>query len=130
MTRTDLPPIGAVVHYVYPFLHEAKLCDEGVKERPVIVIDVDHTTGAVAVVPVTTKGDRYCEAIVIPDPVANAAGLALKSAVLVTQYNSFTWLGYDIRPLAQGYIAGRLPPGFTNHIRQLAIAGGIAIDRD
>ena len=128
--RTELPPIGAVLHYVYLFLHEAKLRDEGVKERPVIVIDVDHTTGTVAVVPVTSKGDRYPEAIVIPDAVANVAGLALKSAVLVTQYNSFTWLGYDIRPLAQGYIAGRLPPGFTNQIRQLAIAGGIAIGRD
>ena len=64
MTRTELPPIGAVLHYVYLFLHEAKLRDEGVKERPVIVIDVDQTT--VAVVPVTSKGDRYPEAIITP----------------------------------------------------------------
>ena len=50
----------------------------------------------------TTKGDRYTAAIVLPDDVAKAAGLALKSAVLVTEYNSFTWLGYDIRPVAEG----------------------------
>lgn len=129
-TRTDLPPIGAVLRYVYLFLHEAKQRDEGVKERPVIVIDVDHATRTVAVLPVTTKGDRYTAAIVLPDDVAKAAGLALKSAVLVTEYNSFTWLGYDIRPVAEGYLAGRLPPGFTNRIRQLALAGGRPVDRD
>lgn len=127
---SDLPQIGHILHYVYLFLHEASTRDEGVKERPVIVIDVDHTSNRVAVVALTTRGERYPGTITLPDEVATAAGLQRKVAALHTEYNVFTWLGYDIRPVADGFIAGRLPPGFTAKLLDLTMAHATAIDRD
>lgn len=122
--------IGHVLHYVYLFRSEAALGrDEGVKERPVIVLYIDRAAGRVHVLPVTTKGETYPGAVALPPDVAAAAGLSPRSSILVTEYNHFQWLGFDIRPVADGYIAGRLPPGFTAKIRELA-ATAKGIDRD
>ena len=126
----DQIKIGHVLRYLYLFKSEADAGrDDGVKERPVVVLHVDHDEGRVYVLPVTTKGDGKAGAIALPAEVASASGLAPQSSVLVTEYNHFRWLGFDLRPVGEGFIAGRLPPGFTAKIRALA-AGAQGIDRD
>lgn len=130
-TKADLPRAGDILRYVYLFLAESRDRDEGVKERPVVVIDADPATRRVAVLAVTTKGERYAGKIALPNPVATAAGLAPGSAVLITEYNAFTWLGYDIRPVVNGFVAGRLPPGFANKVlTAVANAKPRGVDRD
>ena len=89
-TKTELPRPGDILRYVYLFHHESRDRDEGVKERPVVVIDADPSTRRVAVVAVTTKGERNPGAIALPDAVAAAAGLSRGSAVVVNEYNAFT----------------------------------------
>lgn len=122
--------IGHILRYVYLFREEAAAgSDEGVKERFVIVLHVDLARGRVYVLPVTTKGDGKPGAIPLPAEVAAAAGLDPTSSVLVSEYNHFQWMGFDIRPVGEGFIAGRLPPGFTAKIRAAA-AGGVPINRD
>ncbi len=130
-TTPDLPRIGDVLSYIYLFKHEARTRDEGIKQRPVVVIDVDYQRRRVAVLAITTKGETYPGTIALPDDVARAAKLQLKSAILTTEYNVFSWLGYDIRPVGDGYVAARLTPGFATKVRQAAVEGGATpIDRD
>jgi PemK-like, MazF-like toxin of type II toxin-antitoxin system len=128
---SELPKIGQVLNYIYLFSHEAKVRDEGLKQRPVVVINVNASTRRIAVVAVTSKGERYPGTVPIPPDVARAANLADPSSILVTEYNLFTWLGFDLRPLtpSQGFVIGRLPPGFTAKIRQMT-ATGASINRD
>lgn len=122
--------IGHILQYVYLFDAEAAQGrDEGVKQRPVIVIHIDRETRRVSVLPVTTKGDRKKNATPLPAEVAQAAGLDPTSSIVTDEYNTFRWMGYDIRPVADGWIAGRLPPGFTAKIRELAI-GAKRVPRD
>ena len=47
-TTTELPRIGDVLSYIYLFKHEASTRDEGIKQRPVVVIDVDRQTEPIA----------------------------------------------------------------------------------
>ena len=130
-TKSELPRPGDILRYVYLFHHESRDRDEGVKERPVVVIDADPSTRRVAVVAVTTKGERNPGAIALPDAVASAAGLSRGSAVVVNEYNAFTWLGFDIRPVAGGFVTGRLPPGFAHKVLTAAATGGaVAVERD
>ena len=130
-TKTDLPRPGDILRYVYLFHRESRDRDEGVKDRPVVVIDADPATRRVAVVAITTKGERHPGTIALPDAVASAAGLSRGSAVVVSEYNAFTWLGYDVRPVANGFVAGRLPPGFAQKILTAAASvGAVAVDRD
>jgi hypothetical protein len=126
----DQIKIGHVLRYVYLFRSEADAGrDEGVKERPVVVVDVDYDKRRVQVLPVTTKGEGWLGAIPLPAQVASACGLSPQSSIVVTEYNDFQWLGYDIRPVGNTYIAGRLPPGFTDKILTLA-ARAEGINRD
>ena len=130
-TKTDLPRPGDILRYVYLFHRESRDRDEGVKERPVVVIDADPATRRVAVVAITTKGERHPGTIALPDAVASAAGLSRGSAILVGELNTFTWLGFDIRPVAGGFVAGRLPPGFAHKVLTAAATGGaVAVERD
>ncbi len=122
--------VGHVLQYVYLFLSEAeKGRDEGVKERPVVVIDIDYAAKRVAILAVTTKGEGRRNAVPIPADVAAAAGLDHGSFVVTDEYNTFRWLGYDIRPVGDGWIRGRLTPGFTRSIRAMA-HGATGISRD
>ena len=126
----DQIKIGHVLRYVYLFKSEAAAGrDEGAKERPVVVLHVDHDARRVYVLPITTKGDGMMGTIPLPAEVASACGLSLQSSILVTEYNHFKWLGFDIRPVGESYVTGRLPPGFTAKIRALA-ASAQGIDRD
>lgn len=122
--------VGHVLQYVYLFLSEAEIGrDEGVKERPVVVIDIDYAAKRVAILAVTTKGEGRRNALPIPADVAAAAGLDPGSFVVTDEYNTFRWLGYDIRPVGDGWIRGRLTPGFTRSIRAKAHdATGISRD--
>lgn len=126
----DQLKIGHVLRYVYLFKSEAAAGqDEGAKERPVVVLHVDHDARRVYVLPVTTKGDGKMGTIPLPAEVASACGLTPQSSILVTEYNHFKWLGFDIRPVGESYVTGRLPPGFTAKIRALA-ASAQGVDRD
>ena len=69
-TKTELPRRGEILRYVYLFHRESRDRDEGVKERPVVVIDADPATRRVAVLAVTTKGERNPATIALPDAVA------------------------------------------------------------
>lgn len=129
---TPLPKIGDVLHYVYLFTHEHEAGrDDGIKTRPMVVV---ATRGQrVFTVAITTKGDRKTGVLAIPDKVADIAGLARGTSVVVDQYNHFTWLGYDIRPVTSepSYVAGRMPPGFTNTIISTLLDGRAkGVDRD
>lgn len=130
--KTDRPAAGHILRYVYLFKQEqSQGRDEGVKERFVVVVGVEEARYLVAAI--TTKGEGCKNNIVIPDEIARTAGLAPGSAITVSEFNRFTWPGYDIRPLMKqpGYIAGRLPPRFTAKIIDAIAAWGAAqIDRD
>jgi len=128
---TPLPKVGDILHYVYLFTHEqAAGRDEGIKTRPVMVV---ATSGRrVFTVAITTKGESRTSTLPIPDRVADLAGLARGTAVVVDQYNHFSWIGYDIRPVTSepSYVAGRMPPGFTNAVISALKSGAKGINRD
>ena len=128
--KTDRPAAGHILRYVYLFEEEQNQGrDEGVKERFVVVVGVDGSRYLVAAI--TTKGEGRKNAIVIPNEIARTAGLVPGSAIVVSEFNRFTWPGFDIRPLSKdaGYIAGRLPPRFTNTLID-ALIGATPVDRD
>lgn len=96
-----------------------------------MVAAVQGTT--VFTIAITSKGERYAGSMKFPDDVAQKAGLRAGSAAVIAEYNYFTWLGYDIRPVlsAPGYVAGRVPPGFADVlIEKLLGASPRAIARD
>lgn len=130
--KTDRLAAGHILRYVYLFEEEQRRGrDEGVKERFVVVVGVEGSRYLVAAI--TTKGEGRKNAIAIPDEIARTAGLAPGSSVVVSEFNRFTWPGFDIRPLMKqpGYIAGRLPPRFTAKIIDAIGAwGAAAVDRD
>lgn len=128
---TPLPKVGDILHYVFLFTHDkAAGRDEGIKTRPVMVAAVkDQRLFTVAI---TTKGEASASTFPIPDAVADAAGLVRGTAVVIDQYNHFTWLGYDIRPVTSepSFVAGRMPPAFTNSILSALLANAASINRD
>ena len=130
--KTELPKSGHILRYVYLFKEEeARGRDEGVKERFVAVVGFEE--GKYRVAAITTKGERSGSAIALPAEVAKAAGLSPESSIVVSEFNRFRWPGYDIRPLMKspGYIAGRLPPGFTDKIiAEIEARDAYAVDRD
>lgn len=120
MPSPPLPRVGDVINFIFLFAHETTHRDEGVKERPCMVVEVDPPTNRVLVTPLTTKGDRYANTILVPQEVAKAAGLHFPTSVVSSETNSFTWLGYDVRPVSStGDIRiGRMTPGFVHSIMQ------------
>lgn len=126
------PEPGDVLQFVYLFAREAAQGrDEGVKERPVVVVGREGRTYRVAAV--TTKGRGNPDALLLPDPVADAAGLRRGCGVIVTEVNRFTWLGFDIRPLRDkpGYISGFIPPGFyAKIVREILARDAAVVPRD
>ncbi|WP_404479103.1 hypothetical protein [Novosphingobium sp. BL-52-GroH] len=119
-SSNDLPPRrGEVINYVYLFAAEqAAGRDEGVKDRPVIVIAADGK--GYIVLAVTTKGEiNPSNAIPIPGDVGRAMGLPYPetSSVVVSEANSFDWMGFDVRAHANGdYRYGMVTPGFFQKI--------------
>jgi|7_EtaG_2_1085326.scaffolds.fasta_scaffold152851_1 hypothetical protein len=127
---TPLPKVGDILHYVYLFTHEQAGREEGIKTRPVMVVAVQGQR--VFTLAITTKNDKSGKTLQIPDIVADRAGLARSTSIVIDQYNHFTWLGYDIRPVTAepSYVTGRMPPGFTNTILSALTAHAKGINRD
>ncbi len=118
-TGPSSPGRGAVLNYVYLFAAETDAGrDEGVKERPVVILAADDH--GYIVVPVTTKGEiDPASSIAIPADVGRAMGLPHpeNSFVVVSEANSFDWMGHDVRDRANGSnLYGIVPPGFFNKI--------------
>jgi hypothetical protein len=132
MTNSSaLPKPGDILNYVYLFAREQEQGrDEGVKERPVLVVAVTGMT--VFTLAITTKGERADRAIPIPPDVAKAASLRNPSAIIVTEYNHFRWLGFDVRPVASGpsYVRGRLSPSFFAKVLNSVGIEARAVHRD
>ena len=115
MNERRFPKVGDIINYIFLFAHEASHRDEGMKERPCVVIMADPEQQRVLVAPLTTKGDRYADTLAVPDEVCRIAKLRGPTAVVLNELNIFTWLGYDVRPLhgTNDILIGRFPPGFT-----------------
>lgn len=118
-TGPSAPGRGAVINYIYLFAaQQASGRDEGVKERPVVILVADAS--GYIVVPVTTKGEiDPSTSIAIPTDVGTAMGLPHpeSSSVVVSEANSFDWMGHDVRERPNGEITyGVVPPGFFNKI--------------
>lgn len=130
-SSTPLPRIGDILNYVFLFAAESKDRDEGLKARPCMVYSVNTETKLVKVLPLTTKGDRYAGTMQLPQDVARKANLRYPTAVVVTEGNAFTWLGFDLRPLVStgNSLIGRMPPGFTAKI-MAAAKNPAEVDRD
>lgn len=117
VNRFPFPAVGEVHNYAYLFKSDAERGEiEGSKARPVLVIAAGN--GRVAVMPVTTKGERTGNQVVkIPATVAKAMGLPRpdESYLLTSEINLFEWVGYDIAlvPGRNTSLFGRATPGFT-----------------
>jgi hypothetical protein len=136
-----LPKPGEVINYSYLWEYEYKDGrDEGVKDRPVAVVLVtqsDDGFDQVHVVPMTTRPPtRGQQAVEVPQAVRRQLGLSgERSWVIVTEWNRFTWPGYDIRPVRgrePSISHGFLPSGLFRQIRDALIAAAIGrpVDRD
>lgn len=135
------PEPGEVINYSYLWEREYEAGrDEGAKDRPVAVVIVTTTVdGAdqLFVVPMTTKPPaRGQAAIEVPSAVRKHLGLkAERSWVIVSEWNRFTWPGFDIRPIRKGdpdVSYGYLPSGLFRQIRDgiVRAALGHPVDRD
>jgi hypothetical protein len=129
-----LPKPGEVIHYSYLWEYEYREGrDEGVKDRPVAVVIVTKTADGfddVFVVPLSTRPPRKGQtAIEVPPAVRTQLGLsAERSWIVVSEWNRFTWPGYDIRPIRKGDPAvsfGFLPSGLFRQVRDAIVAGAI-----
>ncbi|MDF0490395.1 hypothetical protein PX554_19895 [Sphingomonas sp. H39-1-10] len=136
-----LPKPGEVINYSYLWEYEYRAGrDEGIKDRPVAVVIVTRSADGfddVLVVPMTTTPPaRDQHAIEVPDAVRRQLGLtAERSWIIVSEWNRFTWPGYDIRPVKKGgpgVSYGFLPAGLFRRIRDAIVAGAIGrpIDRN
>jgi hypothetical protein len=131
MHERRFPKVGDILNYIFLFAHEAKSRDEGVKERPCVVIMADPQQQRVLVAPLTTQGDRYADTLPVPDEVCRIVKLRGPTAVVLNELNIFTWLGYDVRPLhdTNDIMIGRFPPGFTSKVL-MAIKNRRPLERD
>ncbi len=131
MAERRFPKVGDIINYIFLFAHEAETRDEGVKERPCVVVMTIPEQQRVLVAPLTTQGDRYPDTLPVPDAVCRIAKLSGPTAVVLSELNLFTWLGYDVRPLhgTDDIYVGRFPPGFTSAV-MTRIKNRKPVDRD
>jgi hypothetical protein len=127
-----LPQPGLVIRYSYLWKRESDLGrDEGVKDRPCAIIvaleDVDGRA-RVFVLPITHSEPKP-PTIGIEIPRLLAARLRLDSElswVIVSELNSFSWPGPDLRPIPgqdmESIAYGFLPPRFFRIIRDAYLA--------
>ena len=138
---STLPEPGEVLNYSYLWEYEyVKGRDEGIKDRPVAVVLVTQTKDGidqVHVVPMTTKPPARDQlAIEVPDAVRRDLGLSGdRSWVVITEWNRFSWPGYDIRPVPgrePSVSYGYLPGSFFRRVRDAIVAAGIGrpVNRD
>ena len=135
------PKPGEVINYSYLWEREYREGrDEGIKDRPVAVILVTQSADGldqIHVVPMTTTpptGDQ--KAIEVPEAVRWQLGLsAERSWIIVTEWNRFSWPGYDIRPVRgrePSVSYGFIPSGLFRQVRDALVAAAIGrpVSRD
>jgi len=138
---STLPEPGEVLNHSYLWEYEfANGRDEGVKDRPVAVVLVTQAKDGidqVYVVPMTTKPPARDQlAIEAPDAIRRDLGLSGdRSWIVITEWNRFSWPGYDIRPVPSrepSVSYGYLPASFFRRVRDAIVAAGIGrpVDRD
>lgn len=120
------PEPGLVISYAYLWRHEqAEGHDEGRKNRPcviVLAVETQDDATVVTVAPITHREpEDAATGVEIPLRVKQHLGLdAERSWVVVQEVNTFTWPGYDLRPVAPGRTQvdhGFLPPRLFDIIR-------------
>jgi hypothetical protein len=138
---STLPEPGEVLNYSYLWQYEyEKGRDEGVKDRPAAVVLVSKARDGVDqvyVVPLTTKAPARDQlAIAVPEAIHRDLGLSAdRSWIVITEWNRFSWPGYDIRPIPgrePSVSYGYLPASFFRKVRDAIVAAGIGrpVDRD
>lgn len=124
------PIPGLVLHYSYLWHDQHRRgLEEGVKDRPCVVLSVAQGEGAATVIvaPITHQPPLDAgEAVEIPGVTKRRLGLdEARSWVMLTEINRFRWPGHDLRPVpragAGAYSYGVLPPALFR-----LIADGVA----
>ena len=110
------------------------------KDRPVAVVLVTRSADGldqVHVVPMTTRPPRRDQqAIAVPPAVRRQLGLSAERFwIILTEWNRFTWPGYDIRPIRGREPAvsfGFLPAGLFRQVRDGIVSAAIGrpVDRN
>jgi hypothetical protein len=129
-----VPHPGLIIRYSYLWHSEfLRGQDEGVKERPcVIVLTVRTTSDGIetVVLPITHRAPVRPE-LAVELPVATKRRLGLdddRSWIVIDEANRFIWPGPDLRPARRGDLSsiaiGVLPPGLFEIVktRFLAVA--------
>ena len=98
-----MPEPGDVLSYSYLWSHEeAAGRDEGVKDRPVVVVvAILAQEGQIIllVVPITHRPTASGDGVEVPPAVKRHLGLDdERSWIVTTQVNRFIWPGPDVRP--------------------------------
>ena len=122
------PKPGLVINYNYLWRDDVEAGrEEGRKDRPcVVILAVQNVEGSqiVTVAPVThSEPSRPDVAVEMPGPVKKHLGLDdLKSWIVTTEVNRFTWPGSDLRPISRGrqgvFAYGFVPADLVRKIRQ------------
>lgn len=122
------PAPGMVIAYSFLWMNEASEGHaEGRKRRPcavlLVVTSTKNDNPAVVVAPITHRRPEITEgAIEIPPRVRRHLGLDDEpSWVVLTEYNHFTWPGFDLRlisPSRPEHVYGLLPPAFFDLLVQ------------
>lgn len=119
------PERGLVISYAYLWHSEHQQGrEEGVKDRPcVIILAVEDEGGksVVTVLPVThSEPSSGSEAVEIPPATKRRLGLDdARSWVMVSEGNRFTWPGPDLRRItSERFDYGFLPPTLFQRIQQ------------
>ncbi len=123
------PQAGMVLHYSFLWKHEAERGqEEGVKDRPVVVLVLLSEGEEVLVAPITTKpADAGAAAIEVPQRVRDHLGLdAAQSWISIDTLNRFVWPGPDLRPVPgsnpSDALYGFIPQKLLDAARQSAMA--------
>jgi hypothetical protein len=122
------PVPGLVVRYSYLWHREyLEGAREGRKDRPCAIVAAirreENGETRVLVLPIThTEPDANSKSIEIPEHTKQQLGLdSARSWIVLTEWNEFTWPGYDLRKLAEADDAtvayGVLPKGLFEKVR-------------
>jgi len=124
-TSWTIPEPGDVLSYAYLWADEAERGkDEGLKDRPVVVVVARIVTGErteLFVAPITHSRPAASHGIEIPQRVKQHLGLDdERSWILATELNRFIWPGPDIRQVPDGDtpVYGAIPARFFEQLRQ------------
>jgi hypothetical protein len=125
----NAPQAGMVLRYSFLWKHEAEHGqDEGLKDRPVVVLVLLADGEDVVVAPLTTRPpEQSAPAIEVPARVRQNLGLdAEQSWISIATLNRFVWPGPDLRPVPGSNPAdalyGFIPQKLLDAAKQCAMA--------